>query len=113
MENARLELATGIPRIAVHGVPHRKPAERFRRGEDEQRNEQGTAFQAVPRDMELVRTTQEPYTGGLFHRIVRRIAIRLQVAGVVLQHLPGYKYRAGCSRLHCSLYQGLYGYSGW
>ena len=61
MENARLELATGIPRIAVHGVPRRKPAERFRRGEDEQRNEQGTAFQAVPRDMELVRTTQEPY----------------------------------------------------
>ena len=61
VENARLELATGIPRIAVHGVPRRKPAERFRRGEDEQRNEQGTAFQAVPRDMELVRTTQEPY----------------------------------------------------
>ena len=28
------------------------------RGEDEQRNEQGTALKAVPRDMELVRTMQ-------------------------------------------------------
>lgn len=35
------------------------------------------------------------YTGGLFHRIVRRIAIRLQVAGVVLQHLPGYRATTG------------------